>query len=199
MSNAILTNPVGLKIEVSKKPSFSTLINRAVSGMESRLGLMAYPLWEFSLAYEFLRDMAAFNELENLVGFFVQRRGSLDSFLYTDPQDSSVTDQSIGTGDGANKNFQLQRAWGGFNEPVHNVNAITNVKVNGSATTAYTINSTGLITFTTAPANTAIVTWSGTYYYRCRFSADELEASQMLKDLWELKKLQFIGSTMNKV
>lgn len=199
MSNAILTNPVGLKIEVSKKPSFSTLINRAVSGMESRLGLMAYPLWEFSLAYEFLRDMAAFNELENLVGFFVQRRGSLDSFLYTDPQDSSVMDQSIGIGDGANKNFQLQRAWGGFNEPVHNVNAITNVKVNGSATTAYTINSTGLITFTTAPANTATVTWSGTYYYRCRFSADELEASQMLKDLWELKKLQFIGSTMNKV
>lgn len=202
MSNSVLINPVGLKFDNTKAPNFMTLIQESVSGKENRLGLRQYPKWVFSLSYEILRDTVAFNELETLGGFFLQMRGQLDSFLYSDPQDNAVVDQNFGTGNGSTTQFQLSRAWGGFNEPVQNVNAITNIKKAGVAVTlgsGYTISSTGLVTFATAPAAGNALTWTGTFYYRCRFTQDASEYNQFMQNLWELKQLSFIGSTMNKV
>lgn len=202
MSNSVLINPVGVKFDNTKTPTFMTLIQEAVSGKENRLGLRQYPKWEFSLSYEILRDSVAFNELETFGGFFLQMRGQLDSFLYSDPQDNAVADQNFGTGNGTTTAFQLSRLWGVFSEPVQNVNAITNIKKAGVAVTAgsgYTVSSTGLITFATAPANGAALTWTGSFYYRCRFTQDASEYSQFMQNLWELKRLSFVGSTMNKV
>lgn len=199
MSNAVLVFPPGLKFDNVKKPTFSTNIQRSVSGREVRLGLMAYPLWELSFSFEFLRNYATFNEFKALVGFWLQRRGSLDSFLYTDPDDSAVTDFQFGTGDGTTAAFPLTRSWGGFVEPVQNINVLTNIKRAGTVTTAYTINANGLVTFTNPPANGQALTWTGSYYWRCRFLEDSIEPSQFMKDLWELKKLELLGSVVNKL
>lgn len=202
MSNAVFPSLPGLAWDVGKKPGFNTLTHRAVSGKEARASLMAYPLWTFKLAFEVLRDGLHGNDYDTLLGFILARYGAFDSFLYTDPTDYSVTDQQIGVGDGSETQFQLVRSLGysfTFIEPVQNVNALTNIKVNDVVTAAYSINSTGLVTFDTAPPLGHTVKWTGTYYYRCRFLQDEHDFNQMLKDLWELRKLEFVGSTMNKV
>jgi uncharacterized protein (TIGR02217 family) len=194
----------GLKWDSVKAPEFSTKVMRAVSGKELRAAYMSYPLYTFKLSYEVLRDDVANNELKTLAGFFLARQGQYDSFLFTDPSDHAVTAQSFGTGDGTTTAFQLVRAYGGFSEPVQNVNGAPSIYVNGTlktVTTHYTLSSTGLVTFTAGniPTSGQALTWTGSYYFRVRFTADMAEFSQFLQNLWELKQLEFVGATGNKV
>lgn len=155
---------------------------------------MAYPLWKYTLTYEVLRDDTVNNELKTLAGFFLARQGQYDSFLFTDPDDSAVTAQSFGTGDGTTLAFQLIRTYGGFAEPVQNVNGAPSIYVAGAlktVTTDYTISSTGLVTFTVAPTAGQALTWTGSYYQRCRFLMDAADFEKFMRQLWELKKIQF--------
>jgi uncharacterized protein (TIGR02217 family) len=184
----------GLRWDVKKVPIWRTKVQSTVSGKETRAAMMSYPLWQFSLSYEVLRARATLLELQTLMGFFNLRNGSFDSFLYTDPDDKSVTDENFGTGNGSQTVFQLLRAYGGFLEPIQNVNVLTNIKKNGVAQTNpadYTISSTGVVTFTSAPANGLPLTWTGTFYFRVRFLQDMAEFNQFMKNLWDLQKLEF--------
>lgn len=191
MSNAIFPVLAGLDWNVLKTPVWKTRIQEAVSGKELRAAFMSYPLWKFSLSYTVLRANAANAELQSLMGFFNARQGMFDSFLYSDPTDNSVTGQSFGTGDGSTTAFQLVRSLGGFSEPIQNVNGTPTIYVNGTATAAFTLGSTGVVTFTTAPAAAAVLTWTGNFYFRCRFLQDSSDFDNFMKDLWTLKKLAF--------
>lgn len=206
MSQAVFPTLPGLQWSIGRAPGFNNKVQRAVSGKELRAAFMQYPLWTFRLSYEFLCAGNAGTELDTLAGFFLARRGSFDSFLFTDNADCSVTDMSFGAGNGSQTQFQLTRAYGAggftFTEPVQNVNTLTNVKVAGvtkTPTTDYTVSSTGMVTFTSAPANGAALTFTGTYYFRVRFLQDVADFEQFLKDLWQLKKLEFVGAPGNKV
>lgn len=202
MGNAVLPDLIGLKWDIKMSPQFSTRIQRSVNGTELRTALMAYPLWIVSLAYEVLRDDIANNELKQLAGFFMSRLGSFDSFLYSNPDDHTVTIEQFGIGDGATVGFQLTRGYGGFAEPVMNLNGAPSIYVDGvlkTLTTHYTISATGYVTFVTAPASGKAMTWTGNYYWRVRFTHDSAEFSQFMKNLWELKKLEFVGAVGNKV
>jgi uncharacterized protein (TIGR02217 family) len=198
MSAAVFPSLPGLTWDVGMSPQFSTRVQQSVSGREVRAALMAYPLWKFSLAYELLRADLAYSELQTLTGFFLQRQGMFDSFLYLNPVDHQVTAQPFGTGNGSTTRFVLARSFGGFAEPVQNSTGIT-VYVNGVSTSAYVIDSTGAVVFNTAPPSGAALTWSGQFYYRCRFLDDVADFNNFMYQLWELKKLEFIGSPMNKV
>lgn len=202
MSNAVFPALAGISWDTGKMPEFNNIKHRAASGYEYRAALMVYPLYTFSHKYDVLRDDVANNELKTIVGFFNSRQASFDSFLYTDPADNSVTAQNIGTGNGSALTFQLVRSYGGFIEPVNNLNGAPGIYVNGvlkTVTTDYTISATGLVTFAVAPPNGHPVTWTGSYYYRCRFVEDKMAPIQFLQDLYNLKKLDFIGSVVNKV
>ncbi|WP_025041030.1 DUF2460 domain-containing protein [Nitrosospira briensis] len=205
MSNTVFPTLPGLAWSTGKHPIFKTKIQESVSGRELRSSFQAYPLWRFTLSYEFLRGDSN-DDLKKLLAFFLVVRGSWDSFLYSDPDFSSVTDYQFGVGDGSTTQFQLTRAIsaGGnaFVEPVQNVNILTNIKKAGVTQTSpanYSISSTGLVTFVSAPAASASLTWTGTYYYRCRFMMDEGGFDQFMKQLWELKKCEFKGAPGNKV
>jgi uncharacterized protein (TIGR02217 family) len=204
MSDAIFPNMVGLSWGVVRSPGFNTIVHRSASQRESRVALSAYPLWTFSLSFEVLRADIAHSELQTLCGFFLARRGQYDSFLYTDPTDNSVTNQSIGIGDGVTRSYQLVRTWGSFVEPVMALNALVTpvIYVDGVPAvldTDYTIDALGMVNFVTAPVSGATITWTGSYHYRVRFDQDVAEFEQFMRNLWELKTLGFVGSTGNKV
>src|ERR1017187_5177878 len=109
MSNAVLPVLAGLGWPVVKTPMFSTKVQRAVSGKEYRTAYYQYPLYTFSILFDLLRDVAAYLEQQELLGFFLARQGSFDNFLYTDPNDCVVTAQVFETGDGVNALFPLVR------------------------------------------------------------------------------------------
>ena len=205
MSSAVFPSLPGLLPAATVAPRFRTEVKSAVSGRETRAKFMAYPLWDVTVGFEFLRAGNAGVELDTLTGFFLQMRGAWDSFLVTLPNDASVTDMAFGTGNGTTQVFQLTRTRGaggfGFTEPVQNVNTLVNVKVAGVTKTLgtdYTV-SNGLVTFTTAPAASAVLTWSGTFYFRCRLHDDHADFERFLNDLWALKSIKMVGAPGNKL
>lgn len=192
MSNAIFPVLSGLSFPVEKTPNWSTKIQTSISGKETRLGLWSYPVWQFSIGYDFLRSDAVNQELQTLIGFFNARQGAYDSWLFLDPDDCTATNAAFATGDGTTRVFQLARSYGGWLEPVRAVVSVTSVQINGSSTSAYTIDPySGVITFTAAPSVGAALTWSGTFYWRCRFMDDQQTVAKFMKDLWENKSVKF--------
>lgn len=192
MSDAVFPVLPGLAWDVKKAPIFNTRVQQAASGRELRVGFYSYPLWKFSLAYNVLKADTVNAELQQLMGFFLERGGQFDSFLYSDPTDHQVSGQQFGTGDGSTTAFQLTRTLGGYAMPVNDLNGSPTVYVGGAVqdTASYSI-STGLVTFTTPPANGAALTWEGAFYYRCRFLADTAEFNNFAYQLWELQQLEF--------
>jgi hypothetical protein len=127
MSNQVYPVLPGLKFDVKKLPQFASLYQESVTGKDNVIALRAYPIYNFDLQYEAVRDTAAYPEFDSLFGFFLARQGRFDSWLFNDPDDNSVTQQLIGVGDGTNTTFQLLRTLGGFTEPVYWVNTLTGV------------------------------------------------------------------------
>ena len=192
MSSLVLPVTSGLKMERSKSPEWKTITHVATSGKESRTAMMSYPRWSFSIQYEFLQQDTLKTELTAFIGFYNQLQGGYDTFLYDDPYDNTVTNQAFGTGDGTSKSFQLVRNMGGFIEPLKDLNSAPIIQKDGVTTTAYTI-ANGIVTFTTAPELNSVLTWSGTFYFRCRFKEDSLSFDQFMFQFWELKKIEFVS------
>lgn len=202
MSNVLLPTLPGLTWNTTKAPRFNTSIQSAVDLSEVRVSLSATPIYEFTRSYDMLRDNTLNNELRQLGGFFLARYGSWDSWLFLDADDSVALLEPFGTGDGAETEFQLKRAFGAFTEPVCNVAngpAIYKAGVLQTLTTDYTISATGLVTFTSPPAGAAALTWSGTYYFRCRFKEDAQEFRQFMSRLWDARSFDYIGSLGVKI
>lgn len=129
MSNALFPSLPGLNWNVVRSPRFSTKVQTTASGKELRSSFWTYPIWDFSLSFEFLRQDATNTELATLQGFFLARQGSFDSFLYSDPVDNTVTGSVFGAGDGVTTAFTLARNWAGFIEPIGACNGTPSIYV----------------------------------------------------------------------
>jgi uncharacterized protein (TIGR02217 family) len=193
VSNAVFPALPGLTWDVKKTPRFSTLVQTAASGREVRAALWTLPLYEWTLAFDVLRD-GSLGEIRTLMGFFLQRQGGFDSFLYSDPTDNAVANQQIGTGDGSTTAFQLVRSYGGFAEPILDLNGTPTLLLNGAVQNPsnYAVSATGLVTFTAAPAAGAVIGASFAYYFRVRFKEDMAEFGNFLQNLWELKQIVLV-------
>jgi uncharacterized protein (TIGR02217 family) len=194
MSNSVLPALPGLTWSNTKTPTFTTKIQTSVGMSEVRAAFSPYPRRRYTLTYNFLRDWGALTELKTLYGFYCQMQGAFDTFLYDDPEDDSVTSQLIGTGDGSTTAFQLVRTYGGFTEPVYNPHAAPQIFVNGVLKTLgidYTITN-GVVTFAVAPGIGLPVTWTGTYYWRCRFEQDTLAFEELANLVWKQSSMAFL-------
>jgi hypothetical protein len=80
-------------------------------------------------------------------------------------------------------------AWGG--QIIAGVNAMKYLPTVGSTASAtdYSISAVGLITFTSAPVLNLPLMWTGSFYYRCEFSDDQLDFAEFMNHLWDLKTL----------
>ncbi len=203
MSSAVFPTLAGLGWDVNRTEIWKTELQENVSGKENAVALWTYPRHQWDLTFDFLRQgvvhAATYAEFAQLAGFFNQRQGRFDSFLYTDADDNSVTGQALGTGDGTTTAFQLVRAFGGFVEPVLAPNAVSAVKVNGVTKTAgvdYTVSNwgsanPGVVTFTSPPGNGLPITADFTFYWPCRFLDDSLNFAKFAQALWKGKKVSF--------
>jgi uncharacterized protein (TIGR02217 family) len=206
---AIFPTLPGLGWSVSKAPHFATRIQRAVSGRELRVLDQPNPIWSWTLTYALLRDAhdtraatgpgVGYDELRNLMGFFLQQQGSFQPFLYDDPTDDQVSAQPLGTGDGGTTVFQLVRTMGtslptgGFAEPITAPNAVATIYFNGVVQSAsgYTVDpTTGLVTFASPPPAGQQVSADFTYYFRVRFADDTADFENFLYQLWALKQVK---------
>ena len=195
-----LPSLTGLSWSRHKKPGFSTRVAAHASGREVRLALMEYPLYEFEAVYNGLasNSTAAFaglgsSSLQSLMGFFLQLQGQFGTFLYTDPDDNTVTGQAFATGNGTTTAFTMMRTLGGFLEPVSWVTNVANVYLNGVAQSGstYSLTTPNTLTFTTAPSSGVTVSADFSYAFNCRFLDDQMDFEEFMSNLWKLDSMKF--------
>ena len=196
----------GFAFSVRWTPQFFNQTRTAQSGAAVTIGLAQYPLHQFELTYSILADFpggtyaAANYEFRRLLGFYSQMQGSLGRFFFLNPDDFTVTDQFLGTGDGTTTTFVITRdigdpvlSTGIGREPIGGIMSglagNPTVKINGSVTAAYTIQQSpanNTITFSSPPAPSAALTITlPFFYYYCRFVEDSLLLEKFSGNRWQ--------------
>ena len=192
MSNSIFPTLAGIDINRTKTPEWKTVVHQSVNGKESRTSMMSAPIWNFQLAINTLRTTTPIDEMAQMLSFYNQMGGSYDTFLYLDPYDNAVTNQVFTIADGTTTKYQLYRNIQSFLEPIQNVVGAPSIYSNGVLlTSGYTISSTGVVTFTTAPISGKSLSWTGQFYFRCRFTDDTQDFDQFTYNMYEMKKISF--------
>ena len=162
-------------------PRFNTTVTILASGDEQR-----NENWEDTKAeYDAQHAIKDLTQMDALINFFRARRGRSRSFRFKDWSDYQLTNQSIGTGDGATTVFQVFKRYssGGqnFDRPLLKlVSGTVSFTVNGGAPGDHAINhDLGIITFTTPPAvSHDIFITSLEFDVPCRFDMDHMDISQ---------------------
>lgn len=215
MSNLVFPALPGVAVERSRGPVWKSSAQESISGKVRAITAYTYPRWKYKLSFEFLRAGAQ-AELQQIVGFFNKHRGRVDTWLFLDEDDCTATAQQIGLGDGVTTTFQLVRDYGGYIEPISDVQSITSLTVGGATMNAsldeaaaeslsldflsgiysvwqndYAYVGNGRITFATPPPAGVPVVWTGTFYRRCRFDSDALDTERFLWQLWKAKSVEF--------
>jgi uncharacterized protein (TIGR02217 family) len=179
--------PVHISYGSSMGPERKTQVFTAINGFEHR-----NQQWENSIrTYNAGTGVTTEDELAQVVDFFEEVRGMANGFRWKDwgdykscipSLDPSPTDQAIGIGDEVTTEFQLSKIYGGVFNPY--TRAITK-PVTGTVSVALDSveqlsgwsvdNTTGIVTFDTAPANGVIVTAGYEFDVPCRFNTDNIE------------------------
>jgi hypothetical protein len=82
------------------------------------------------------------------------------------------------------------RAWDSFVEPVLAPFGCTFFD-NGAPASGVTLQPGGVARFATPPTAGHVLTWSGCFFYLCRFAQDALALDQITAPLWSGKSLKF--------
>ncbi|MEO8723146.1 MAG: DUF2460 domain-containing protein [Sphingobium sp.] len=181
--------PIAIGREASVSPAFSTQIVESLSGHERRTSDWADARLRFD-AGPGLRSEA---DLASLIHFFRERRGSARGFRFADPFDNSSgaqgvdpapVDQHLGTGDGAQTQFQLAKYYGSGAEPQQRlitrpVAGSIRVAVNGAELmTGWLHLGKGVIAFTTAPVTGALLSAGYRFDVPVRFAEDRIDINR---------------------
>lgn len=217
MSNVLFPELPGLEWDTSLTPMFNTKIMTSINGRELRASFQAAPKYEISLSYAFLRENKGRKELQQLQGFYLERRGAFDSFLYKMPDDNQFDCTFVG--DGATTSFQLYKDMYTSQLPLGNTeeqmvgevdpnmwnqtpvkpmwDANTSKPMWNAATAKITSDGKYILS---QPLEAGIeITISGTYLYRCRFKDDTQQYINFMHKLWKANKVELIGSLGTKI
>jgi uncharacterized protein (TIGR02217 family) len=202
MSAFIYPTLPGLTFDTTRTPIFKTNVQESPSGKESRFSYQFYPRVKYNLIYSLLRDDVTPSEFRQLAGLYEAMQGQFDTFLFVDPDFNAVTTENFGTGDGSTIAFQLSAKFqvtGGPGWPniVQNLNGTPSIFKSAVLQTGggvnYSLGPTGIITFTAAPAAAAPLTWTGSFYIRCRFTQDSVEFVKNANKWWQGDSVEFIS------
>ncbi|MCU4502059.1 DUF2460 domain-containing protein [Acinetobacter sp. WU_MDCI_Abxe161] len=217
MSNVLFPELPGLEWDTSITPMFNTKIMTSINGRELRASFQAAPKYEISLSYAFLRENKGRKELQQLQGFYLERRGAFDSFLYKMPEDNEFSCTFVG--DGATTSFQLYKDMYTSQLPLGNTEEQivgeldpnmwnqTPVKTMWNSnqeklmwnTASAQVTSDGKYILSQPIEEGVEVTVKGTFYYRCRFKDDTQQYVNFMHKLWKANKVELIGSLGNKI
>lgn len=109
-----------------------------------------------------------------------------------------ATSQAIATGDGVTTAFTMIRTFvtGGAQDMIQNFVVAPSIYDNGSLVNPvnYTLDQYGTLTFTVAPVAAHTISWTGVFYYRCRFKSDSWDSMQEdYYQIWTADGIKFIS------
>ncbi len=185
-------------------PERRTQIVELASGDEERNASWANSRRRYDAAYGIRRA----DDLAAVVAFFEARNGRLYGFRWKDwadfksclpSQAPAATDQNIGTSDGTATDFQLVKAYTSGAQTwtrtiTKPVDGTVKVAIDGvEQTTGWSVDtSTGIVTFTTAPAAGAAITAGFEFDVPVRFDTDTLDVTLDIERLGSITSIPLI-------
>lgn len=192
MSDLLFPTFRGLSYPIGKTPHWNTIVQESISGVKKFLQCYTYPYYTFNLSFSYLSDYdLRHDDVHTLMAFYNDLGGAGQDFLYADPlfEDNRCIKQIFGVGDGSTRVYRLVHQYGDYIEPVFGMHNKPLIYIDDVATTAFTWDKQGLITFNSPPPDAAVLSWTGRWFYRCHFQNDEAEFSQIFCGGWELEEL----------
>jgi len=165
-------------------PKFNTIITSTKGGWESRNIAWSETRAEYDVSHA-IQDQA---DLDALLAFFYARFGQGFAFRFKDWTDYKLTAEGLGAGDGSKTVFNVQKQYnsGGFvfNRRLYKLVLVPVIQV----TTVFLDDvpqgsgfiidyNLGTITFSTAPDEGVIVSFTGEFDVPCRFGIDQMKTS----------------------
>lgn len=186
----------GITVPMPKRPRWSTRIATHESGREVRLKRWKYPLWTFEITVDAVTSASQrlnliANSQQAIVDFFQQCQGAGNSFLYVDQIDTIAVGQTLGIADGVTTDFVFKRMLQSVNEPVGWLLNVAAVYIDGvQQTSGWNTYDPNVLRFATAP-KLGTITADFNFAFLCRFSEDEMDSVQFMRDLWEMRSIKF--------
>jgi uncharacterized protein (TIGR02217 family) len=185
-------------------PERRTQIVELASGAEERNASWANSRRRYDVAYGIRRA----DDLAAVVAFFEARNGRLHGFRFKDwadfksclpSQTPTSTDQPIGTGNGSTNTFQLTKR---YTSGAQSWSRVITKPVAGTVTIALNgtpqasgwsvSTTTGLVTFTTAPAAGVNITAGFEFDVPVRFDTDVLDVTLDLERLGSITSIPLV-------
>lgn len=186
-------------------PGFNTKIIESDSGAERRISRWQDPRRRYDVKF----GIKTFDQLYEVMSFYIARAGPAYGFRYKDWLDFSTAangrgtpgpeDVILGIGDGTTKVFQLKKEY--VSGPTTRTRYITKpvdgsvvVAIDGTPTVSgWAVDTTtGELVFSTAPALDEIISWGGLFDVPVRFGAELDEVFSISLDDFNNGKLQSI-------
>lgn len=222
MSDAVYPTLRGRAWPITREPTFNTIRQTSASGREFRFTNQTVPKYAFTLKYNYLRQDLRRQDLDVLEGFFLDRYGSLDNFLFSYPAsmlgEEPLWNYQIGTGDGQRVTFDIVRTRAGRVERLFNL-------IEGDYTFAPLIwhpwqpqrpmwtagndamwisgrewqrsqwsIANGQVTFSTPPDRGEPVVITTRVFWRARFSEDYISLDHFCKQFHEAQEVKLIAT-----
>jgi len=176
-------------------PEYLTTVVSMASGHEQRNANWSAARGKWNVASG-LKHQA---QLNTLIAFFRARKGRAYGFRFKDWTDYRATGQALGVGDGANKVFQLVKSYvSGAGSETRTITkpVLGTVKpylAGVFQSSGWSINTaTGLLTFTTAPAQGIAVTADFEFDVPVRFDTDSMAVTIEQIDLHQWSDIPII-------
>lgn len=182
---AITIHEVRLPTDVERGAEFAPMFNTSIveldGGAEQANINWTYPRFSGDISY----GIQSITLLNTAIAFFYARRGRAYGFRFKDWADFTITDGTIGTGDGATAAFQIVKVYSDSVLPFSRkitrpITAGLVVKVDGvtkTLTTHYTVSATtGIVTFTMGniPTLAQVITVTCEFDVPVRFDTDRI-------------------------
>jgi uncharacterized protein (TIGR02217 family) len=176
--------PPTLEAGMRGGPSYYNVIQESISGVEQRVRVWSKCRGKWEISYPIVNLDTANSDFRAVIALYRASIGSLRSFPFKDWGDYQLTSENIGTGDGSTLTFQVTKTYDPSQVILGSPGSVTYVrdiylprsglvvKVDGTTKTIvtdYTIGATGIITFTSAPANAKSITVTGEFDIPVRF------------------------------
>lgn len=191
---------------------FMTEVLEAVAGIEQRNRRWAKPRHRYNVGYAVLNSADVTGTYRAVRAMHMAHFGKLYPFRFKDWGDYVALNDSFGTGNGVQTQYQL----GKFYDPglmliaVHDLTkrelyfreiyllaTAPVIRVNNvtlTVTTDYSIGETGLVTFVSPPGNSHSIVWDGQFDVPVRFDVDYLPSI-----LTEVHLAQYDGIQLREV
>jgi uncharacterized protein (TIGR02217 family) len=182
------------------------VIQEAISGNEQRFAQWTKCRGVGDLSYGLLKSADPLGDFAAILAMYRAHFAKLYPWRFKDWGDYTATDERFGTGDGTTSIFQLTKTYdpslillgsAGTRLYVRNITLLATavapvIKVDGvtkTLTTDYVISSSGVVTFTSPPANLKPLTWTGEFDVPVRFDTDQLPVVLNESDLISLRSI----------